>query len=54
MQGCCAGWIFQKFTTLKNKISRKFSQINKRAGWNKGVQVGFFQKINKLCSMFIR
>ena len=32
----------------------KFSKINKRAGGNKTVQVGYFQKINKLCSMFIR
>ena len=32
----------------------KFSKINKRAGGNKAVQVGYFQKINKLCSTFIR
>ena len=32
----------------------KFPKINKRAGWNKAVQVGIFQKINKLCSTFIR
>ena len=32
----------------------KFPKINKRAGGNKGVQVGIFQKINKMCSMIIR
>ena len=32
----------------------KFLKINKRAGGNKGVQVGIFQKINKVCSTFIR
>ena len=32
----------------------KFPKINKRAGWNKAVQVGYFQKINKMCSTFIR
>ena len=32
----------------------KISKINKHAGWNKGVQAGFFQKNNKLCSTFIR
>ena len=31
----------------------KISKINKRAGGNKAVQVGIFQKINKLCSTFI-
>jgi len=25
----------------------------KRAGWNKGMQDGFFSKINKLCSTII-
>ena len=45
---------FSKIYYYKNKISRKFSKINKRAGWNKAVQVGIFLKINKLCSMFIR
>ena len=39
---------------MKNKFSGKFFKINKRAGWNKAVQVGIFQKINKLCSTFIR
>ena len=32
----------------------KFLKINKRAGGNKGVQAGIFQKINKMCSTFIR
>ena len=32
----------------------KFPKINKRAGWNKAVQVGYFQKIDKMCSTFIR
>ena len=32
----------------------KFPKINKRAGWNKAVQDGIFQKINKICCMIIR
>ena len=32
----------------------KVSKIIKRAGGNKAVQVGNFQKINNLCSTFIR
>ena len=32
----------------------KISKINKRAGGNKAVQVGIFQKIINLCSTFIR
>ena len=32
----------------------KIPKINKRAGWNKAVQVGIFQKNNKMCSMIIR
>ena len=32
----------------------KFLKINKRAGWNKSVQDGKFQKINKICCMIIR
>ena len=35
-----------------NVQAGKFSKIDKRAGWNKAVQVGIFQKINKLCSTF--
>jgi len=49
-----AGWNFPKITSMKNKISGKISKINKRAGWNKAVQVGIFLEINKLCSTFIR
>ena len=30
------------------------SKFNKIAGWNKGVQVGIFQKINKIYCMIIR
>ena len=32
----------------------KISKINKRAGGNKAIQVGNFQKTNDLCSSFIR
>ena len=32
----------------------KFLKINKRAGWNKSVQDGKFQKVNKICCMIIR
>jgi len=32
----------------------KFLKINKRAGWNKSVQDGKFQKINKICCTIIR
>ena len=39
---------------MKNIQAGKFPKINKRAGWNKAVQVGYFQKINKMCSTFIR
>ena len=33
--------------------AENFPNINKRAGWNKDVQVGIFQKINKICCMII-
>ena len=39
---------------MKCMQAGKFPKINKRAGWNKAVQVGIFQKINKMCSTFIR
>ena len=32
----------------------KSLKINKRAGWNKGVQDGLFQKKNKVCCTIIR
>ena len=32
----------------------KFLKVNKRAGWNKSVQDGKFQKINKICCTIIR
>ena len=35
------GWNFQKIT-IKNKIFGNFSKIDKRAGWNKAVQVEIF------------
>ena len=35
--------IFQKFITMIYKISREYSKIDKRAGWNKAVQDGKFQ-----------
>ena len=38
---------------MKNKFSAIFLKINKRAGWNKAVQAGIFQKINKLWSITI-
>ena len=48
------GWNFQKISAMKNKFSGKFSKIKKCAGWNKAVQAGILQKIDKLCSTFIR
>ena len=39
---------------MKNTFPRRFSRINKHAGWNKLVQIGIFQKIDKLCSTFDR
>ena len=39
---------------MKNKFSGKFSKINKSAGWNKTVQAGIFQKVNKMCRTFIK
>ena len=39
---------------MKNVHAGKFPKINKRAGWNKAVQVGIFKKNNKMCSTFIR
>ena len=39
----------------KNKgFGQNFPKINKRAGWNKAVQDGIFQKINKVCCTIIR
>ena len=39
----------------KNKgFGLKFPKINKRAGGNKGMQVGIFQKINKICCTIIK
>ena len=32
----------------------KISKIDKHAGWNKAMQDGIFQKINKICCMIIR
>ena len=34
--------------------TEKFLKINKHAGWNKSVQDGKFQKINKICCTIIR
>ena len=34
---------FPKITSMKNAFAWKFSKINKCTGWNKGLQVGFFQ-----------
>ena len=48
-----AGWNFGSFVTVNLSFAGIFPKINKRAGWNKGVQVGFFQKINKICCMII-
>ena len=45
MESGRAGWNFQKIRTMKNKFSEIFSKINKRAGWNKAVQVGILEKI---------
>ena len=49
-----AGWNFSFFISKNRSFGLKFPKINKRAGWNKAVQVGIFQKINKMCSTFIR
>ena len=45
---------YLKLNNIKNSFAQNFSTINKHAGWTRAVQVGFFQKLNKLCSMFIR
>ena len=50
-----AGWNFQEVHLIKMHAGwKKFPKLIKCAGWNKGVQVGIFQKINKLCCTFIR
>ena len=41
-----ADWIFSRINSEKNMQAGKNSEINKRAGCNKAVQVGFFQKNN--------
>ena len=45
---------FSKIYYYEKQDLQNFYKINKRAGWNKAVQAGIFQKINKLCSTFIR
>ena len=57
----CAGWnkamqagIQQSLLLEKPKNLANFQKLIKRAGWNKTMQAGFFQKINKMCCMFIR
>ena len=42
------------FINEKSHSGSKFPKFNKRAGWNKAVQDGIFQKINKICCMIIR
>jgi len=37
-----------------NVQAGKYLKNNKCAGWNKAVQDGIFQKINKICCMIIR
>ena len=47
--------VSNKRTGARNKHAGwKLFDINKRAGCNKAVQVGIFQKINKMCSTFIK
>ena len=49
-----AGWNFQQVHLIKMHPGwKKFPKSIKCAGWNKGVQVGIFQKVNKLCCIFI-
>ena len=38
---------------MKNAFAWKFSKIDKRAGWNKGVQVGFFPKIINCAALLL-
>ena len=53
------GMCIQNYNNIKisagwNKVQLAISwKLIKRAGWNKGVQDGFFSKINKLCSTII-
>ena len=42
-----AGWTFSFFISGNKGFAPKIPKINKSAGWNKHVQVGLFQKINK-------
>ena len=42
------------FITTNCGFSLKISKSNKSASWNKGVQVGIFQKSNKICCMIIQ
>ena len=37
--------MLKKLLLLKTCSLENFSKVNKRAGWNKAVQVGIFQKI---------
>ena len=42
-----AGWKILKIYSKIFNLNRKCPKINKRAGWNKAMQVGMLQKINK-------
>ena len=48
-----AGWNFAKVTTMKTIFDRNFPKIDTRVRWNKGVQVGFFQKIDKCAASLL-
>ena len=54
MEQGCAGWNFGKFITMNYGFCLQISKLNKSAGWNKGVQVGKFQKFNKVCCTIIQ
>ena len=47
-------WSFGNFVTMNYGFSLKTSKFDKRAGWNKGVQVGKFSKFKKVCCTIIR
>ena len=38
---------------MKTIFDRKFPKIDTRVRWNKGVQVGFFQKIDKCAASLL-
>ena len=52
MEQGLGGWSFQKNTNMKTMFPGNFSKIDKNTKWNKAVQAGIFQKIDRLSSTF--